>query len=53
MIFADSSGKIKDAFSDLELAWEKLNGDITGAEKVLENPDEEFKKEMVELVILM
>tara|TARA_A100001035_G_scaffold239182_1_gene204132 strand:+ start:3354 stop:4610 length:1257 start_codon:yes stop_codon:yes gene_type:complete len=43
--FADSSGKIKDAFSDLELAWEKLNGDITGAEKVLENPDEEFKKE--------
>jgi len=44
--FADSSDKIKDAFSDIELSWQRLNGDITGAERVLDNPEKEFEQEL-------
>ena len=43
--FADKSGRIKDALSDVELGWEKLNSAITGAELVLDDPESEAFKE--------
>ena len=43
--FADKSGRLKEAFSEIELGWQKLNGDITGAEKVLDDPESEVFKE--------
>ena len=49
--FKDKSGRLKEAFSDVELGWQKLSGAITGAEKVFEDPenskelDKEFEGE--------
>ena len=37
--FTDQSGRLKEAFSDVELGWQKLSGAITGAEEVFENPE--------------
>ena len=37
--FTDKSGRLKEAFSDVELGWQKLSGAITGAEKVFEDPE--------------
>ncbi len=41
--FADSSGKLKEAFDEVELGWNKLSGAITGAEQTLENPENDKK----------
>ena len=47
--FTDQSGRLKEAFSDVELGWQKLSGAITGAETVLDNPESEaFKKDFEE-----
>ena len=41
----EKSGKLKESYSGVELEWQKLNADITGAETVLDNPESEaFKK---------
>mgnify|MGYP001325327563 CR=1 FL=1 len=37
--FTDQSGRLKEAFSDVELGWKKLSGAVTGAEEVFENPE--------------
>ena len=37
--FTDSTGRLKEAFSDVELGWKKLSGAITGAEETFDNPE--------------
>ncbi len=37
--FTDKSGRLKEAFSDVELGWKKLSGAITGAEETFDNPE--------------
>tara|TARA_A100001388_G_scaffold74424_1_gene52839 strand:- start:3747 stop:4964 length:1218 start_codon:yes stop_codon:yes gene_type:complete len=37
--FKDKSGRLKEAFSDVELGWKKLSGAITGAEETFDNPE--------------
>ena len=37
--FTDQSGRLKEAFSDVELGWKKLSGAITGAEETFDNPE--------------
>lgn len=45
----EKSGKLKESYSGVELEWQKLNADITGAETVLDNPESEaFKKDFEE-----
>ena len=43
--FKDKSGRLKEAFSEVELGWEKLSGAITGAETTFDNPEAEAFKE--------
>ena len=37
--FQDKSGRLKEAFSEVELGWKKMSGAITGAEDAFENPE--------------
>ena len=37
--FTDKSGRLKEAFSDVELGWKKLSGAITGAQETFDNPE--------------
>ena len=37
--FADKSGRLKEAFSEVELGWNKLNSAITGAERTFDDPE--------------
>ena len=37
--FTDKSGRLKEAFSDVELGWKQLSGAITGAEETFDNPE--------------
>jgi len=41
----EKSGQLKETYSGVELGWQKLNADITGAEKVLDDPEAEAFKE--------